>query len=152
MDRDIDHVFPVRIQRTATRGARAYARAQSFDIGSQAGLRDSDTEVSAVEYVLGALGGDLLCGLERAAEGQGIAIHAVEIALNGRLDNILMHLGVVGEQGHPGFAAIEGTAYIGSDADEAAVQRAWQRTLDRSPLYQTLSRCAAVTITLRLIP
>ena len=57
----------------------------------------------------------------------------IEIALNGRLDNILTHLGVVGEQGHPGFAAIEGTVYVGSDADEAAVQRAWQRTLDRSP-------------------
>lgn len=152
MDRDIDHVFPVRIQRTATRCARAYARTQSFDIGSQAGLRDSDNQASAVEYLLGALGGDLLCGLERAAEGQGIPIHAIEIALNGRLDNILMHLGVVGEQGHPGFAAIDGTAYIGSDADEAAVQRAWQRTLDRSPLYQTLSRCAAVTIALRIVP
>ena len=88
--------------------ARAYARGQSFDVGSQASLRESDAQPSAVEYVLGALGGDLLCGLERAAEGQGIPLHAIEIALNGRLDNVLTHLGVVGEQGHPGFARNRG--------------------------------------------
>jgi uncharacterized OsmC-like protein len=131
--------------------ARAYGRGQSFDIGSQASLREEDAQPSAVEYVLGALGGDLVCGLERAGEGQGVAFHAVEISLNGRLDNILTHLGVVGEQGHAGFAAIEGTAYVGSDADEVAIQRAWRRTLDRSPLYQTLSRCATVTITLKVV-
>jgi uncharacterized OsmC-like protein len=147
-----DHSFPVRVQRTAARIARAYGRGQSFDIGSQASVREADAQPSAVEYVLGALGGDLVCGFERAAEGQGIPVHAIEITLNGRLDNILTHLGVVGEQGHPGLAAIEGTAYVNSDADEAAVERAWQRTLDRSPLYNTLTRCARVTINLRIIP
>jgi hypothetical protein len=145
------HLFPVRIQRTTGRLARVYARAQSFDVGSQASLRESDDSPSAVEYAIGALGGDLVCGLERAAEGQGILLHAIEIALNGRLDNILTHLGVVGEEGHPGFAAIDGTAYIGSEADETVIQRAWQRTLDRSPLYQTLSRVAVVTIALRVV-
>ena len=146
-----EHLFPVRVQRTAARTARAYGRGQSFDIGSQASLRDSDEAPSAVEYVLGALGGDLVCGLERAAEGQGVPLHAIEISLSGRLDNILVHLGVVGEQGHPGLASIEGTAYIGSDAEEDAIQRAWQRTLDRSPLYHTLTRCAAITIALKVV-
>jgi uncharacterized OsmC-like protein len=146
-----EHLFPVRVQRTAERIARAYGRGQSFDIGSQASLRELEAHPSAVEYVLGALGGDLVCGLERAAEGQGIQLHAIEIALNARLDNILTHLGVVGEQGHPGFAAIEGTAYVGSDAEDDPIQRAWQRTLDRSPLYHTLTRCAAVTISLKVV-
>jgi uncharacterized OsmC-like protein len=146
-----DHVFQVRVQHTATGVARAFARVQAFDVGSQASLREADVQPSAVDYVLGALGGDLVCGLERAAEGQGIPLHAIEITLNARLDNILVHLGVVGEHGHPGFAAIEGTAYVGSDAEEEAIQRAWQRTLDRSPLYDTLSRCASVTIALRVV-
>ena len=148
---DIDHLFPVRIQRTRAGVARAYARAQSFDVASQASVRETDDAPSAVEYVLGALGGDLVIGFERAAEGQGVSLHAIEISLNGRLDNILTHLGVIGEQGHPGLAAIDGTAYIGSDADESEVHRAWQRTLDRSPLYQTFTRCAAVTITVKVV-
>ena len=148
---EIDHLFPVRIQRTSRGVARSYARLQSFDIGSQASLRESDPAPSAVEYVLGALGGDLVTGFERAAEAEGVAFHAVEISLNGRLDNILTHLGVVGEQGHPGLASIEGTAYVGSDAEEDAIRQAWQRTLDRSPLYHTLTRCAAVTIALKVV-
>ena len=144
---EIDHVFPVRVQRLGGESARVYARG-AFDVGSQASLREADDAPSAVEYVIGALGGDLVCGLQRAAEAEGIAVHGIEITLNGRLDNILTHLGVVGEHGHPGFSAIDGTAYVGADADESAINRAWQRTLARSPLYNTLIRCADVTIRL----
>ena len=144
---ETDYLFPVRIQQTAGGSARAYARV-IFDVGSQASLREADDAPSAVEYVIGALGGDLVCGLQRAAEAEGISVHGIEITLNGRLDNILTHLGVVGEHGHPGFAAIEGTAYIGADADESTLTRAWQRTLARSPLYNTLTRCADVSIRL----
>jgi len=147
-----EHLFPVRVQRTTSRVARAYARAQSFDVGSQTGLRDSEAQPSAVEYVLGALGGDLVCGLERAAEGLGIPLHAIEISLNGRLDNILTHLGVVGEQGHPGFRAIDGTVYVSTDSDQPTIESVWQRTLARSPLYNTLTRCADVTIRLAVMP
>ncbi len=149
---DTDHVFPVRVQRTATRVTRAYARGQSFDVGSQASLRDVDPYPSAIEYALGALGGDLVCGLERAAASEGLQLHAVEIALNGRLDNILVQLGVVGEHGHAGFSRIDGTVYVSADCDDAALDHAWRTTLVRSPLYNTLSRCASVTINLRVIP
>ena len=148
---EIDHSFPVRVQRGAAGAVRAYVRTRAFDVGSQASLRETDDSPSAVEYLIGALGGDLVCGLERAAEGQGVPVHAIEISLSGRLDNILTHLGVVGERGHPGLASIEGTAYVGSDAEEDAIRQAWQRTLDRSPLYHTLTRCAAVTITLKVV-
>ena len=148
---EIDHVFPVRVQRLAGGTARVYARGV-FDVGSQASLRETDDAPSAVEYLIGALGGDLACGLQRAADAEGIALHGIEITLNGRLDNILTHLGVVGEQGHPGFAAIDGTAYIATDADESAVARAWRRTLARSPLYGTLTRCVDVSIKLVVMP
>ena len=149
---DSDHAFPVRLQRAAAGGARAYARAQSFEVGSQASLRESDPQPSAIEYALGALGGDLLCGLERAAEREGLRLYGLEIALRGRLDNVLVHLGVVGEVGHPGFGAIDGTIYVSTDSEPAAIESAWQTTLVRSPLYNTFTRCAAVSINLRVIP
>ena len=135
------------IARLLEHSARVYARGV-FDVGSQASLRETDDAPSAVEYLIGALGGDLACGLQRAAEAEGIVLHGIEITLNGRLDNILTHLGVVGEQGHPGFAGVDGTVYIAADADQSAVTRAWQSTLARSPLYNTLSRCADVSIRL----
>jgi hypothetical protein len=147
-----DHRIDVRVRRTATHVARAYSRARSFDVGCQVGLRETDEQASAVEYVLGALGGDLVCGFERAAEGHGLPIHAIEISLNGRLDNVLVHLGVIGEQGHPGFRAIEGTVYVSAGGDLQTIESAWQRTLARSPIYNTLTRCADVTIHLAVMP
>ena len=105
-----------------------------------------------MEYVLGALGGDLLIGLDRAASAAGVTVHAVEIALTGHIDNLLVHLGVIGEQGHPGFRAIDGTVYVSADSDPQTIESAWQRTLARSPLYNTLTRCAEVTIRLAVMP
>jgi hypothetical protein len=147
---DIDHAFAVRVQRSAARAPRAYARGQSFEVGSQASLRELDPHPSAVEYALGALGGDLLCGLERVAAAEGLPLHGLEISLSGRLENILVQLGVIGEQGHPGFAAIDGTVYVSTDGDPQTVESAWRTTLARSPLYNTLSRCASVSIHLRV--
>jgi hypothetical protein len=149
---DSDHTFQVRVRGTDLRAARAYARARSFDVGSQASLRESDPEPSAVEYALGALGGDLLLGLDRAAATAGLAVHAIEIALAGRLDNTLVHLGVIGEQGHAGFSAIDGTAYVSADADPIAIESAWRLALERSPLYNTFTRCASVSIRLAVLP
>ena len=147
-----DHAFEVRIQHTTTGVARAYARVQSFDVGSQASLVDVDSQPSAVEYLLGALGGDLLRGLDRAAEGAGVTLYAVEMTLSGRLDNILVHLGVIGEEGHPGFRSIDGTLYISTDGDLSTIESVWHRTMARSPLYNTLTRCADVTIRLAVLP
>lgn len=147
-----DHIFQVRVQHTSSGVARAFARVQAFDVGSQATLVDADPQPSAVEYMLGALGGDLLRGLDRAAAGAGVTLYAAEITLSGRLDNILVHLGVIGEQGHPGFRAIDGTVYISSDGDQSAIESVWQRTLARSPLYNTLTRSVDVTIRLAVMP
>ena len=147
-----DHEFHVRVRQAAAGVVRAYARAQSFEIGSQASVREADPSPSAVEYALGALGGDLVCGLERAAASQGVRLHAVEVTLIGRLDNVLVQLGVVGEQGHAGFGAIDGTIYISTDGEPAAIESAWQTTLVRSPLYNTFTRSAAVSIILKVIP
>ena len=149
---DSDHDFPVRVQRSAAGVARAYARTQSFEVGSQASMREADPSPSAIEYALGALGGDLVCGLERAADSHGVRLHAIEASLVGRLDNILVHLGVVGEKGHAAFGAIDGTIYVSTDSEPAAVDSAWQTTLARSPLYNTFSRCAAVSINLKVLP
>ena len=61
------------------------------------------------------------------------------------LDNPLVFLGVVGEAGHPGFKAISGTLYVSVDADEPILREAWQETLARSPLANTLRRCVELS-------
>ena len=149
---EVDYVWPVRVRRTEEGFARAYARTQAFGIGSQASLRESDPHPAAVEYAVAALGGDLVCGFHREVSARGLAVDAVEMAVSVRLDNVLVHIGVVGEQGHAGFGAIEGALFVATAEAEDAIRAAWQATLERSPLYTTLSRATRVEIALRIMP
>jgi hypothetical protein len=65
---------------------------------------DSESDaVSAVEYLLGALGADLLNGL-RVARRRRVHLDRVEATVEGRLGNPLVHLAVVGGEGSPELA------------------------------------------------
>ena len=147
-----DHSWTVRVERVGEKHARAYTRNHAFSVGEQAGFEESDPHPSAVEYLLAALGGDLIRGLEAQAARRRVAVDALELRLAGRLNNPLTHLGVVGETGHPGLESVEGTLYVSADADEGALEEMWQETLARSPLFHTLRRCATMAIELRVMP
>jgi hypothetical protein len=146
-----DHTWTVRVERIGAKQAKAYTRNHAFVVGEQAGFEESDPHPSAVEYLLGALGGDLLRGFEAQAARRRVAVDALELRLSGRLNNPLTHLGVVGETGHPGLESIEGTLYASADAEEEVLAEMWKEVLSRSPLYDTLRRCAAVAIELRVM-
>jgi hypothetical protein len=131
---------------------RVYARTQTFRVGEQASLRDDDPAPSAIECLLGALGADLLQGFCVQAARQCLVLHEVEVSLSGRLNNVLVHLGVIGEQGHAGLESVTGTLYVSADADDEAVQAAWRDTLARAPVFATLSRSVQVAVELRMSP
>jgi hypothetical protein len=132
--------------------ARVYARNHAFAVGAQASLRDLDDHPSAIEYLLGALAGDLLRGFEVEAARRRITVHDGEIDLQAGLNNVLVHLAVIGETGNPGLGSVAGAFYVSADADDQALDEIWRAALDRSPLYQTLSRCTAVSIRLQAAP
>src|SRR5262245_32512427 len=152
MPAGVDHVWAVRARRASPAEARAYARNHAFTLGAQASLRDADDHPSAIEYLLGALGGDLLRGFEVEAARRQVAVNAGEVDLQGRLDNVLVHLGVIGETGSPALASVTGTFYVSADATATALDEIWRATLERSPLYQTLARSATVAIRLQAAP
>jgi hypothetical protein len=112
-----------------------------------------------VEYLLGALAGDLLIGFQAQAARSGLAVRAVEVAVSGALQNPLVHLGVVGETGSPGLEAISGTLYVDVDVDvgvgvgagESVLDDVWRETLARSPLVSTLQRGVALNLGLRVV-
>ena len=146
-----DYTWTVRVERVNENEAKAYSRNHAFVIGEQASFQETDAQPSAVEYALGALGGDLVRGFQVQAARQRVAVDALEVMLSGRLNNPLTHLGVVGEAGHPGLESIRGTLYVSADAGPAALEEMWQATLDRSPLFNTLRRCVAVAVELRVV-
>jgi hypothetical protein len=145
-----DVTFSVRVRHVTPGETRAYARTSSFVAGSQASLRERDEHPSAVELLLGALGADLIQGLAAQAAGAGLAVEAMEASLSARLNNPLAHLGVVGETGHAGIEEVVGVVYGAIDGEDADIRRLWSVVLERSPLFQTLTRAARVAIELRL--
>lgn len=127
----------------------AYTRNNSFPIEKQASFKEKDPHPSAIEYLLGALGGDLAAGFQSLAPRSGISIEALEISLTGQLNNSLTLLGVIGEAGHPGLESIEGRIFISTDAGEEKIEQLWQTVQQRSPLFNTLKR--AVNLDFHLV-
>jgi OsmC-like protein len=146
-----EFVWSTRLRGVSRDESQAYARTHTFAVGRQASFRDLDRHPSAVELLLGALGGDLLSGWYAEAERAGVVLDGLEVSLSGRLDNPLRHLGVEGEAESAGIATIEGSLYVTADAGREALDALWVRVLERSPLYSTLSRCLALTLELRVI-
>ncbi|MEO0158039.1 MAG: OsmC family protein, partial [candidate division WOR-3 bacterium] len=98
-----------------------------------------------VEYVLAALGGCLTVGFVLNATKNNIKIDALEVSLEGRIDNILTFLGL-SDEGHPGYREITAKLYVRASADQKTLEEVWRKTVETSPVGNTLSR------TVRIIP
>jgi TusA-related sulfurtransferase len=128
--------------------SRIYARNHALDVGQPASFETADKAPSAIELLLGALGGCLTSGFAWRASKRGVELRALEISLAARADNILVFLGL-GKGGHPGLAGIEGTLYVDADGADDVLDELWRETVDGSPVAQTLLRGAPLAIEMR---
>jgi hypothetical protein len=148
-----DFRWVVRVSWQAQARSTVYARNNSFSVERQASFKEADDQPAALEYLLGALGSDLIAGLVSELNRARIVLDALEISLAARLNNPLIFVGVIGEQtGHPGLETIEGKIYITAEADAAMLLKIWEATLARSPIFNTLQRCSGLTLNLELKP
>jgi len=131
---------------------RLVTRNLAFDADQQLGLDPDSKHPAALDLLVGALGADLLAGFARAAARAGVALHDAELRLEARLGNPLVALGVVGERGSPALASVQGTLFVGADADEAQIHTLWDRTCARAAVFDTLRRSTSIHITIRLVP
>jgi len=143
--------WSLRVRWNEGQSSTVYARNNAFTVGPPASFRDKDPYPSAIEYLLGALGADLVSGFQKNAASRGITIDALEMALTGRLENPLAYIGVIGETGEPYMSEVEGILYASINASEEVAQAAWQTTLERSPVANTLRRSATIRIEFRLV-
>jgi hypothetical protein len=150
LDAGSNFVWTARVRGDGDNRSTAYARSQSFVICRQASFAESDPHPSAVEYLLGALGGDLVNGFSAAAARRGIIMYAIEASVSGRLDNPLVVLGVVGETGHPGFESIHASLFVSADAADEDLDPVWEEVLARSPLVNTLRRCVTLSLSMKI--
>jgi len=131
---------------------RVVTRNLAFDAERQLGLDPDASHPAALDLLVGALAADLLGGLVREAARAGLTLHDAELRLEARLGNPLVALGVVGESGSPALASIQGTLFVGSDADEAQIHALWDSACARAAVFATLRNATSIDITLRLVP
>ena len=119
--------------------ARAYVRDHTFLIDEPADLAGVDTAPNAVEYVLSALGACLTVGFILNATKNGVEVKDFEIALEGKINNILNFLGL-SKEGHPGYEEITVKFYVKADAEPEKIKEIVDETLATSPVGNTLTR------------
>jgi hypothetical protein len=125
------------------RAARVSAGRRQFSIGRPVEFDAASPDVSALEYALGAAGGEIVNGLREFARRRRIEIDAIEALVTGELAGALAYLEVVGESAPPRIASITVKVFVAAP-DAAAVRDVFAATLERLPLIGTLRRALDV--------
>ena len=140
--------------RVAARGREApvaHVRRHRFEVGPPLSFDRDEPRTTALEYVLGALGADLVGCLERAARRRRVEIDSIEATVQAELANPLTFLRVVGEEGDPSIRRVRVRVYATTGAAAADVDAAWREALETSPLASTFRRSLDLDLTLKTL-
>lgn len=129
----------VRARSTGPLRSKVYFRNFTVEVGQPSSFEERDEHVSAVEYLLVALGGALSTGFSNECRRAGLVVDDVEITVAGRLGDVLVSLGFESD-GDPGFSTITVKCFASTLDDEHAVQACWERALATSPIAATLRK------------
>src|SRR5574341_515961 len=108
--------------------SQALVRDHTFLIDEPADLVGNDAAPNAAEYLLGAYGACLTTGFVLNATKRGVKLRALEITVDGLIDNILTFLGL-SETGHSGYREIVAHAYVDAEADDETIRDIWRETV-----------------------
>lgn len=110
-------------------------------------LGGSDAAPNPVEQLLAALGHCLAVGYAANATTAGIAIHELEISVEGDLDlNVFLGLA----EGHAGFESIRADVRLITDGTAEEAERLHRRVVSTSPVGHTLGN--PIPLDIRLQP
>ena len=143
--------WDIRAHSTHREHVTVYARQHSFRVGTPIHFDIEYEEISALEYVLGALAADLVGSFRALAHKRRLDVDQVEALVHGELGNPLVYLGVIGENGNPAISRIVVKCYVSSLNEEHEVERVWADALARSPLAQTFLNAGTLEITLQVV-
>jgi hypothetical protein len=145
------HTWTLRVSAMGRGQATVFTRQHQFCVGAPVHFDRSYEAVSALEYVFGAMGADVVNGLQMLARKRRVVIERLEAVVMGELNNPLTYLGVIGETGHPGLEKVRIRVYVASPEEEAALQRLWQEMLATSPLVRTFQAAIQLELSLQMI-
>jgi uncharacterized OsmC-like protein len=142
-----DTRWTLRITATQPLGCMAHVRKHSFAVGAPVSFDAEYGAITALEFLLGALGADLVGGIQTVARRRRVEIDDVEVVVHGVLHNPMVYLRVVGEEGDTSVRNIEARVYISSLDDEARVREVWAEVLEISPVVNTLAKAVKLDCT-----
>ena len=140
--------FSLRVTAPGPDVARVSIGRRQFSIGRPLEFDEASPHVAAIEYALGAIGGEIVNGLRAFADRRRLSIDAVEAVVGGVVESGLTYLEVIGETGQPKIARIHVKVFV-SALDAAATRTVFELMLDRLPLVCTLR--AALPLTTELV-
>lgn len=130
--------------------AKVFSRNHTFLAGQPADFSPKVDAPSAIDYLLASLASCLTVGYKAQASRKNIEIDNLELSLKAGLENVLFHLELE-EKGSPKINRILGTFYVSSPEPEEVLEGIWDKTLTRSPIYQTLKQCISIDIKLSIV-
>jgi hypothetical protein len=147
----VEYQWSVRVGNTSSDQATVYVRQHQFDVGAPIQFDQNYDSLAALEYVLGAIGADIANCLRIVAHRHRVEIDKVEALVSGKLNNPLTHLGVVGEQGHPGLETVSVRVYVSSMEKEGRIRQVWAEMQEKSPLVCTFRSAINLELELQVI-
>lgn len=141
----------LRVTATESAEVRVSVRRQQFSVGRPIEFDDASPRVAALEYALGAVGGEVVGGFKVFAARRRVAIDHIEAIVTADLERPMAYLEVVGEGGPPRIARIYVKVFLAAP-DERAARRIWDDMLDRLPLVCTLRTAVKLELELTITP
>ena len=127
----------LRVTAPGSAAARVSVGRRQFSIGRPVEFDTASPHVAALEYALGAVGGEIVNGLREFARRRRLTLDAVEALVTGELQDGLAYLEVRGERGRPRIRRIAVKVFVAS-GDHTATRALFDDTLERLPLISTL--------------
>ena len=143
--------WTVRVSSDGGDGSVAFARTVRLEVGAPISFDPEYPRATALEQVLAAVASDVVAGLVALARTRRLELDHVEAVVHGELQNPLVALGVVGEEGHPGLDRIALKVYVDTLEEEPRVRALFAEMLHRSPLVNTFRRCLRLDVILELV-
>ena len=142
-----DTRWTLRVTAVQPSGSKVHVRTHSFAAGAPLSFDAEYAAITALEYLLGAVGADLVGGIQAVARRRRVEIDDIEAVVHGVLHDPMVYLRAVGAVGDAGIRAIEARVYISSFDDEARVRAVWAEVLETSPIANTLTRAVKLDLT-----
>jgi len=144
----MEHVITLRVTGGGGDVARVAVRRQQFAVGRPIEFDESAPRIAAVEYALGAAGGEIVNGLRVFAERRRLEIDAIEAVVTADLEHAMAYLEVIGEPGRPLIRRVHIKVFAAC-ADRRAARELFDTVGDKLPLIALLG--AATRLTTELI-